>query len=59
MSGRLLGHVAEVGADAFAVDAANGRLWLYNKVLFTADNGRVTLICEPDGLPNYQLDQSG
>jgi hypothetical protein len=55
MSGRLLGQVAEVLDDGFAVVAGGQRVWLQNKVLFTAERGRVTLICEPDGLSNYEL----
>jgi len=56
MSGRLLGQVVEVRPGSFAVTNDSGRFWLMSKVVFTADNGRVTLICEPDGLANYRIE---
>lgn len=59
MSGRLLGQIVDVVDEGFAVLVEGDRVWLRNKVLFTAERGRVTLICEPDGLSNYELGRGG
>ena len=58
MSGRLLGRIVEVRPGSFAVSNDSGRMWLISKAIFTAEGGRVTLICEPDGLGNYRIDHA-
>lgn len=57
MSGRLLGQVAEVAADAFLVITEEQKHWLRQDAVFTVENTRVTLICEPNGLANYTLER--
>lgn len=53
MSGRYLGKVEAVRDRAFRVVSDQDAQWLETRVVFTVERGRVTLICEADGLGNY------
>ena len=54
MSGTLLGTVAFTDARKFKVEAPGGVLWLRKDAIFTSGHGKVTLVCEAQGLPAYQ-----
>jgi hypothetical protein len=54
LSGRTLGTIAELSGTGFRV-AGDNDVWLPLDVVFTVDRGRVTLICEREGLHRYAL----
>lgn len=55
MSGRLAGTVLSTTREGFTLKSPAGeRLWLRQDAIFTADIGRVTLVCEHGGLVNYR-----
>jgi len=55
MSGQLLGTVANCGVDGFKVDLPDGTsLWLRSDAIFTADLGKLKLVCERRGLSAYK-----
>jgi hypothetical protein len=55
MGGKRLGTVESVADDAFSVVVNGSSVWLKNTVLFTANAGKVRLVCEQRGLEAYIL----
>lgn len=54
MNHRVVGEVSGVMSHAFAVRLANGRsAWLSRDVIFTVDDGLVTLVCNAPRLAAY------
>ena len=54
LSGRLIGSVGRTAAGRFRLDREEGgSLWLRSEAIFTAEFGRVTLVCEQSGLTDY------
>ena len=54
-TGIRLGHVVTVKPDEFQVRLGHKTRWLTRDAIFTAYNGRVTLVCEAEGLLVYTL----
>ena len=54
MSGKRLGAVRAVAGERFCVALDGGEmLWLTDLAVFTATVGKVRLVCEERGLPDY------
>ena len=52
-TGIRLGHVISVKPGEFQVRLGHKTRWLSRDAIFTAYNGRVTLVCESEGLLLY------
>ena len=53
ISGRNVGTVGIVGAHAFRLDDGDRSIWLRPDILFTIDEGQVSLICEEAGIERF------
>jgi hypothetical protein len=54
-SDTLLGAVGAVREGAFRVDLPNDRLWVPDETIFTAQSGKVVLVCMANGVGKYRL----
>lgn len=55
--GRRIGVVAQTREDAVLLNLVRGAdLWIERGAIFTIDDGKLTLICEEDGLHRYVVD---
>ena len=57
ISGRRLGMVIEVTAEAFCLEQLQERIWLGPEAIFTVDAGVVSLVCEAEGLEKLAISQ--
>ncbi|MGE5595865.1 MAG: hypothetical protein ACM3S1_07505 [Hyphomicrobiales bacterium] len=53
LSGKRLGAVVVTGGRAFKVRVGEVEVWLNSDAVFTREGGRVTLVCDADGLHRY------
>ena len=56
LSGRMLGHVADVADGQFLLDTGSERIWLDDDCIFTVDAGVVTLEVDPPQLDRCETD---
>lgn len=53
--GVAVGRVKALGDRCFLVVAEDEAAWVSDDAVFTRENGRLTLICEPAGLHRYVI----
>jgi len=54
--GQRIGVLADAREDAVLLKLVRGTdLWIERAAIFTIDDGKVTLICEEDGLHRYAV----
>jgi hypothetical protein len=53
----LLGAVGAVRDGSFRVDMPSDRLWVPDDTIFTAESGRVVLVCMAKGLAKYRMEE--
>ena len=54
-SDTLLGAVGAVREGSFRVDLPTDRMWVPDDTIFTAQSGRVVLVCMANGVSKYRL----
>lgn len=55
LSGRILGRVGDVAEDAFELVTEETTVWLSDVCIYIVEASGVTLLCEPEGLPQYVI----
>lgn len=59
VSGRGLGVVGAVRRTAFRLDTDGHSVWLTRDSVFTVDEHVVSLICERNGIPRFEVKARG